>query len=994
LLDEAERRRVLVEWNATEADAPQDKCVHQLIEAQVALTPQAIAVVYNGDHLTYAELNARANRLAHHLRALGVRPDDRVAICAERSLEMVVGLVAIHKAGGAYVPLDPAYPAERLECMLKDCAPVAALTHGPARSALEGGMAGLACQPPVLDVEEDAAWAQKPATNPDPAVGLTSRHLSHVIYTSGSTGQPKGAMNEHRGLVNRLAWGQRAYGLTPDDRVLQKTPFSFDVSAWEFFWPLLAGARLVMARPDGHRNPGYLCDAIRSEGRHDPALRAIDDAGVPRSRRPFDLRQPETGVHERRSPACRPRPIVPQSVCGSRSPQPLRPTETAIEVTAWTSSPDALTANVPIGRPISNTRIYILDPDREPVPIGASGEIYIGGVQVGRGYLNRPELTAERFIANPFVAGERLYLTGDLGRFRPDGIIEYLGRNDFQVKVRGFRIELGEIEARLAEHPGVRETVVLAREDAPDDKRLVAYYTTLPDAAAPGPAALRGYLPASLPEYMVPAAYVALEAMPLNANGKLDRKTLPAPTSEAFAVRDYEPPVGETEEKLAGIWASLLRVERVGRHDNFFELGGHSLLGIRMLSRLPQVLGVDLPLADLFAMPVLADFAVAVGEGARSPLPTIGRASRAGPLPLSFAQQRLWFLAQLERVSQAYHIPLGLRLFGDLDTYALKQALDRVVARHEALRTTFASRDGRPFQRIATADLGFALTEYDLDGERDSEGALQRLIVEESLGDFDLERGPLVRGRLIRLSDREHVLLITLHHIVSDGWSTGVLQRELSALYAAFREGRADPLPDLAIQYADYAVWQRRWLSGTILEKHGDYWRSALAGTPTLLNLPSDRPRPARQDHTGSTVPLGLDERLTAALKALSLRRGTTLFMTLLAGWAALLSRLSGQEDLVIGAAVANRGRVEIEPLIGFFVNSLALRVDLSDNPSVGELLDRVKARVLEAQAHEDLPFEQVVEIARPPRSLAHEPIFQTIFAWQNHEEAPSTFPV
>ncbi len=993
-IDQAERHRVLVEWNATEADIPQDKCVHELVEAQVARTPDAIAVVFDGERLTYAELNARANRLAHHLRGLGARPDARVAICAERSLEMVVGLLGIFKAGGAYVPLDPGYPAERLATMLKDSAPIAVLTHGAARASLERGMAALDDRPPVLVVEEDAAWMQEDAANPDLAeVGLTSRHLSHVIYTSGSTGQPKGAMNEHRGLVNRLAWGQRAYGLTPDDRVLQKTPFSFDVSAWEFFWPLLSGARLVMARPGGHRNPAYLCDVIRSEG-------VTTLHFVPSMMRAFlEAAEASTCASLRRVftsgealPAGLAR-LFHQRFPGVELHNLYGPTETAIEVTAWTSPAGALTTNVPIGRPISNTRIYILDGDREPVPIGASGEIHIGGVQVGRGYLNRPELTAERFIANPFVAGERLYRTGDLGRFWPDGTIEYLGRNDFQVKIRGFRIELGEIEARLAEHRDVREAIVLAREDAPGDSRLVAYYTTKRDAAAPAAETLRAHLGASLPEYMVPAAYVALEALPLNANGKLDRSALPAPRSEAFAARSYEPPQGKTEQTLARIWAGLLRVERVGRHDNFFELGGHSLLGVRMLSRLRQVLGVDLPLADLFAIPVLAKFAAAAAEGARNPLPAIGPASRAGPLPLSFAQQRLWFLAQLERVSQAYHIPLGLRLQGDLDRAAMKRALDRLVARHEALRTTFAAVDGRPVQRIAAADLGFALEEHDLDGEPDPEGALQRLVVEESLGAFDLECGPLARGRLIRLSEREHVLLVTLHHIVSDGWSTGVLKRELSALYAAFREGRVDPLPDLAIQYADYAVWQRHWFSGVNLKEHGDYWRRALAGAPTVLNLPSDRPRPARQDHAGSTAPVELDDRLTAALKALSLRRGTTLFMTVFAGWAALLSRLSGQEDLVIGAAVANRGRVEIEPLIGFFVNSLALRLDLSGGPSVGELLDRVKTRVLEAQAHEDLPFEQVVEIARPPRSLAYEPIFQTMFAWQNHDEGGLDLP-
>jgi amino acid adenylation domain-containing protein len=476
LIDEAERHRVLVEWNATEADIPQDKCVHELIEAQVARTPDAIAVVCDGERLTYAELNARANRLAHHLRGLGARPDARVAICAERSLEMVVGLLGIFKAGGAYVPLDPGYPAERLAAMLKDSAPIAVLTHGAARAALERGMAALDDRLPVLVVEEDAAWMQEAAANPDPAeVGLTSRHLSHVIYTSGSTGQPKGAMNEHRGLVNRLAWGQRAYGLTPDDRVLQKTPFSFDVSAWEFFWPLLSGARLVMARPGGHRNPAYLCDVIRSEG-------VTTLHFVPSMMRAFlEVAEASTCASLRRvftSGEALPAGLVRlfhQRFPGVELHNLYGPTETAIEVTAWTSPAGALTANVPIGRPISNTRIYILDGDREPVPIGASGEIHIGGVQVGRGYLNRPELTAERFIANPFVAGERLYRTGDLGRFWPDGNIEYLGRNDFQVKIRGFRIELGEIEARLAEHRGVREAIVLAREDAPGDSRLVAY---------------------------------------------------------------------------------------------------------------------------------------------------------------------------------------------------------------------------------------------------------------------------------------------------------------------------------------------------------------------------------------------------------------------------------------------------------------------------------------------------------------------------------------
>jgi amino acid adenylation domain-containing protein len=476
MLAEADRHRVLVEWNATEADYPRDKCVHELIEAQTAQTPEAIAVVCEGERLTYAELNARANRLAHHLRALGVRPDDRVAICAERSLEMVVGLVAILKAGGAYVPLDPDYPAERLATMLEDCAPIVALTHGAARAALEKSLARLAHRPPILAVEEDAEWMQKPASNPNRAeVGLTSRHLAYVIYTSGSTGLPKGAMNEHRGVVNRLAWGQRTYGPTPDDRVLQKTPFGFDVSAWEFFWPLSIGAKLVMARPRRHGNPAYLADIIRAKAvttlHFVPSmmgafLEAAAASNCATLKRVFTSGEALPAGTVR---------LFHQRLPGVELHNLYGPTETAIEVTAWTSPAGASLTNVPIGRPTADTRIYVLNNDRNPVPIGAPGEIHIGGVQVCRGYLNRPDLTAERFIANPFVDGERLYRTGDLGRFRPDGTIEYLGRNDFQVKIRGFRIELGEIEARLAEHPAVREAVVLAREDAPGDMRLVAY---------------------------------------------------------------------------------------------------------------------------------------------------------------------------------------------------------------------------------------------------------------------------------------------------------------------------------------------------------------------------------------------------------------------------------------------------------------------------------------------------------------------------------------
>ncbi|MGD7085815.1 amino acid adenylation domain-containing protein, partial [Ralstonia pseudosolanacearum] len=630
------------------------------------------------------------------------------------------------------------------------------------------------------------------------------------------------------------------------------------------------------------------------------------------------------------------------------------------------------------------TQIYVLDGHQQPVPLGVTGEIYIGGVGVARGYLNRPELTAERFVENPFHSEgrERMYRTGDLGRWLPDGSLEYQGRADAQVKLRGFRIELGEIEARLSQCAGVREAVVTVREDAPGEQRLVAYYVS---GEAIEAQTLREQLQSRLPEYMVPAAYVRLEHLPLTPNGKLDRKGLPAPEGQAYASTAYEAPQGEVEQTLAGIWQTLLGVERVGRHDDFFALGGHSLQAVRLVAQVRSQLGAELGLTELFAQPSLSAVAQAIVRGQGSALPAITVADRSGPLPLSFAQQRLWFLAQMEGGSEAYHIPVGLRLKGELDEDALRRALDRIVARHEALRTCFVTEEGQAVQRVASADVGFALDCVDLQGQADREQALATLSEREANTPFDLAHGPLIRGRLVKLGEHEHVLLITMHHIVSDGWSQGVLARELGTLYEAYRSGGEDPLPALPIQYADYAVWQRRWLEGGELQRHGTYWEQALASAPTLLSLPTDRARPAQQDYAGGSVEVAFDETLSAGLRKLSQRHGTTLFMTVLAGWSALLSRLSGQGEVVVGSPVANRTRSEVEGLIGFFVNTLALRVEVG-GATVSELLERVKAKVLEAQAHQDLPFEQVVERIRPVRSLSHSPVFQAALSWLNTE--------
>ncbi|HET8797897.1 MAG TPA: condensation domain-containing protein, partial [Thermoanaerobaculia bacterium] len=671
------------------------------------------------------------------------------------------------------------------------------------------------------------------------------------------------------------------------------------------------------------------------------------------------------------------------------------PTETVVGCTIHVCTADDRDASgsaVPIGKPIAGTRIYILDTNGEPVPAGVVGEIHIGGAGVARGYLNRPELTAERFLDDPFRpdAQARMYRTGDLARWLPDGSIEYLGRNDFQVKIRGFRIELGEIEAKVAACAGVREAVVIAREDVPGEKQLVAYVVSEGGVDLTA-SEIRALLSPQLPEAMVPSAIVILEALPLTANGKLDRKALPAPEATARSAREYEAPRDHVEATLATLWQALLGIDRVGRLDDFFELGGHSLLAVQLISRLRAALGVEMPLRQVFSRPALFAMAEAVREAGATTMDPILRADRDRPLELSLAQQRLWFLDQLDQAaSAAYHMTTALRLTGELDVAALQWTLDRLVARHESLRTSFGEIDGVPYQQIAPPDCGFALSRQDLSAlsEAERERTVAALAGEEARAPFDLSAGPLIRGRLLRLATDEHVLLLTQHHIVSDGWSLGVVIRELAALYTAARRGESDPLPPLEIQYADYAQWQRRWLQGEELARQIGFWKEQLSGAPALLNLPLDKPRPAVQTHAGGRVPFLLPASLTAGLRALSQRQGVTLFMTLLSAWGVLLSRLSGQTDVVIGTSVANRQRREIENLIGFFVNTLALRLRFDDRPSVAATLAKVKETTLAAFAHQELPFEQVVETVQPVRSLSHSPLVQSMFAFNNTRAA------
>jgi amino acid adenylation domain-containing protein len=991
LLSPSQQQKLLAGFNDTLVEYPQDFLMHQLFEAQAAAQPDAVALVFEDHSVSYGELNRRANGVAHALLARGVRPDDRVALCTERSLEMVVGLFGVLKAGAAYVPLDPAYPAERLAYMLADSAPVAVLTQ----HALQDTLARLDSTGalPVLSLDDLAAH---PGANPDPArLGLGQHHLAYVIYTSGSTGMPKGVMVEHAGLSNLVTAQIPLLSVTAHSRVLQFVSVSFDVSISEIGMALCSGARLYLAPSEALLPGAPLVHTLRRYGITHVSLPVAALAALPHD---VELEQLSTVVvgGEALPPALAQRWAARCNLFNAYGP-----TEATVCVSQYQCS-TKVHHNVPIGRPLNNTRIHLLDANQQVVPLGVVGEIHIGGIGLARGYLNRPTLTAERFIADPFSndAGARLYKSGDLARYLPDGNIEYVGRNDFQVKLRGFRIELGEIETALAACDGVRDAAVIAMADAAAvpsmEKRLVAYIVPH-EGTPPSPAQLRLQLSAVLPDYMMPSAFVTLDAFPLTPNGKLDRQAMPTPDRSALATTEYEAPLGATEIAVAAIWQDLLKSSGIGRRDHFFNLGGHSLLAVQLASRLRTEMGVELALREVFANPTLSDLAKLVDTIPTAAAAAIHPADRSQALPLSFAQQRLWFLDQLDHAaSAAYHLPSALRLEGKLDRDALLTALNRIVARHESLRTMFVQVAGQPTQCIAPPECGFDLVDHDLSGLDDNEQSttVSRIARQEARAAFDLSAGPMIRGRLLRLGVEQHILLVTQHHIVTDGWSIGTLVREFATLYTAFTRQQPDPLPPLPIQYADYAAWQRERMQGDTLQQQADFWRQHLAGAPALLEMPTDRPRPAAQSHTGNTVPVALSAELTAGLRALGQRHSATLFMTLLAGWSALLARMSGQNDVVVGTPFANRQRSEVEPLIGFFVNTLALRVQLDNDPSVAALIEQVKSTTLAAHAHQDLPFEQVVELVNPERSLGHSPIFQAMLTLLNMPDSePMSLP-
>ncbi|HEX2207961.1 MAG TPA: amino acid adenylation domain-containing protein [Longimicrobium sp.] len=957
--------------------AAEGPCVHERVQAQALRTPHAVAVRCDGRALTCAELDARADQVARVLRRRGVGPDVMVPVFMERSLELVVAILGVLKAGGAYVPLDPGYPAERLAWVLEDCGAALVLTTSALEPRLAPGTVALRMD--GIDVLHTDGGSDAPLPAADP------ENAAYVIYTSGSTGRPKGVVVPHRALSNHMTWMLARFPFSADDRVLQKTPAMFDASVWEFWAPLLSGGLLVMARPGGEKEGGYLVRTLREERitvlQVVPALlRALAD---------------EPGLEE--ADALRllfaggealPRDLVAR--VGARLPGAAvvnlyGPTETCIDATAHPADDGGTGAIVPLGRPIDGLRAYVLDADLRPVAEGEAGELFIAGAGLARGYLGRPALTADRFLPDPHAAGgERMYRTGDRVRAGADGVLEFLGRVDHQVKVRGYRVELGEIEAVLGMHPAVRGAAVTAA-----DGRLVAYVAAA-DGAAPGAEALRAHLGARLPEYMVPATWVMLDALPLSPSGKVDRRALPAPPAASCA--EYVESRTDTERALAAIWADVLGMERVGAADDFFDLAGHSLAAMQILARVRGTLGVEVPIHVFFQARTLAGLAEAVDEaaGAPPPFPPILPTPREGEIPVSLPQEQIWFLQELYSHSLAYNYTSVIEMRGPLRVPALHATLAEIIRRHEIFRTSFPGASSGPVQRIHppfVPELPLVDLRHLEPGER--RAAARERAGREARHVFDMTRLPLVRWTLIQLEDDHHHLVHVEQHLVHDGWSFVTFFREFLEIYRAFAAGEPSPLPELPVQFADFARWQRAWMEGDAARAQLAYWTDRLRGAPAL-QLPLDRPRPPVQSFRGDQLRFELPRALCDSLRALGRSEGATLYMAMLAAFDVLLQRYSGQDDLCVGSGVANRRVREAEHLIGMIVNVVVLRTDVSGDPTFRQLLRRVRQTMLEAHAHQDVAFDKVVAALAPQRTLSFNPIYQAAFSF--HDTAlPST---